>query len=167
MHDPVSIDREGHRTWLKWHRGRRTATDPVFTGRRILEAMALGASVEVDLVVTADRGFAVLHDKTLEHETTGTGKVAAARAADIRRLNLRDNAGEPIPDTVMLLEDLCALLAQQPPHPDALLQLDFKEDAVALDVQTIAAFAATIGQFAGNMIVSGGDARAKIGRAHV
>lgn len=160
MHDPIYLERDGHRTWLKWHRGRRTATDPVFTGRRILEALALGASVEVDLVVTGDRGFAVLHDKTLDRETTGTGKVAAAHAADLRQLHLRDNAGQPIADPVMLLEDLCSLLAHRPPHPDALLQLDFKEAAAALDAQSIAGFAATLNGFAGNMIVSGGDARA-------
>ena len=43
--DPISIDRNGHRTWLKWHRAKRRASDPVFTGKRILEGMALGASV--------------------------------------------------------------------------------------------------------------------------
>ena len=51
MSDPVSVTRNGHRTYFKWHRGRRRAADPVFTGRRILEGMALGASVEVDLVI--------------------------------------------------------------------------------------------------------------------
>ena len=49
--DPISVEHEGHRTLLKWHRGRRKASDPEFTPTRILEAMQLGASVEVDLVV--------------------------------------------------------------------------------------------------------------------
>ena len=65
MADPISVTRDGHRTFLKWHRARRRASDPVFTGRRILEGMALGASVEVDLVLHADDGFAVLHDLEL------------------------------------------------------------------------------------------------------
>ncbi|MGV8854738.1 MAG: glycerophosphodiester phosphodiesterase [Devosia sp.] len=160
MPDPISVERDGHRTWLKWHRGRRTATDPVFTGRRIVEAMALGASVEVDLVIHADHGCAILHNLTLEAETTGGGRVIDTAAADLRQLHLRDNAGQPIADKVMLLEDLCALLSQQHPHPDALLQLDFKEDAAALDACTIANFAGSIGALAANMIVSGGDARA-------
>ena len=62
MADAISVTRDGHRTFLKWHRARRRAADPVFTGRRILEGMALGASVEVDLVLHADDGFAVLHN---------------------------------------------------------------------------------------------------------
>ena len=59
MTEPIFITRNGHRTWLKWHRGRRRASDPVFTGQRIVEGMRLGASIEVDLVVTGDNGFAV------------------------------------------------------------------------------------------------------------
>lgn len=160
MADPLYVERDGHRTWLKWHRGRRKASDPVFTGKRIVEAMRLGASVEVDLVVHADHGMAVLHDLTLERETTGTGAIAEARAADLRQLHLRNEAGAPIADTVLLLEDLCALLARQQPHPDALLQLDFKQDAAALDPRTIANFAASIGGLAPHMIVSCGDALA-------
>jgi len=160
MANPLFVERNGHRTWLKWHRGRRKISDPAFTGKRIIEAMRLGASVEVDLVVHADHGLAVLHDLTLERETTGTGAVAETRAADLRSLHLRNEAGEPIADTVLLLEDLCALLAKEQPHADALLQLDFKQDAAALDAQTIANFAAGIGALGSHMIVSGGDAAA-------
>lgn len=160
MQNPVSITRNGHQTWFKWHRGRRRAADPVFTGQRILEAMAMGASTEVDLVVTGDRGFAVLHDMTLDRETTGTGPVVAARDADIRQLHLRGNDGASIPDTVMLLEDLCTLMASGTVHPDALLQLDYKEDAAALDAQTIANFARAVTPVAANVIVSSGDAEA-------
>ncbi len=72
MPGPISLDRDGHRTFLKWHRARRHGSDPVFTGRRILEGMAAGASVEVDLVLHGDDGFAVLHNLMLEAETTGT-----------------------------------------------------------------------------------------------
>ncbi|MEO8527409.1 MAG: hypothetical protein ABI460_21945, partial [Caldimonas sp.] len=68
------------------------------------------------------------------------------------------NDGAPIPDRVMLLEDLCALLAKTPPHPDALLQLDYKEDEKALDPATIAAFVANTTPVARNMIVSSGSA---------
>jgi glycerophosphoryl diester phosphodiesterase len=155
------VTRNGHRTFLKWHRARRRATDPVFTGRRILEGMALGASVEVDLVVHADHGFAVLHDhKSISRETTGHGSARSLSAGQLRALQLRGNDGAPIPDHVMLLEDLCALLAKSPPHPTALLQLDYKEDLAALDPQTIANFVRSTAPVARNMIVSGGDAEA-------
>jgi Glycerophosphoryl diester phosphodiesterase len=160
MPDPLSVDRDGHRTWLKWHRGRRRLSDPAFTGARILEGMRLGASVEVDLVIHADHGCAILHNLTLDKETTGHGVVRETTAEALRQLQLRDNHGTPLPDHVMLLEDLCALLDGEPPHPDALLQLDFKEDLAALDTETIASFAASVGRHTGNIILSGGDADA-------
>lgn len=157
MNQPILIDRDGHRTWLKWHRARRRAADPVFTGERIIEAMRLGASIEVDLVIHADHGCAVLHDRTLERETTGTGRVRDTSAATLRQLHLRDNAGQPIDAKVMLLEDLCALLAEGAVHPDALLQLDFKEDRQALTPQVVAGFGASVSPMAKSVILSGGD----------
>jgi glycerophosphoryl diester phosphodiesterase len=158
MTDPIFIMRNGHRTWLKWHRARRKASDPVFTGGRILEGMRLGASVEVDLVIHADRGYAVLHDLSVERETTGNGKVAELGAAELRGLHLRGNDGAPLAERVMLLEDLCALLAQGGLHPDALLQLDYKEDATVLDAAAVASFKTSVAPVARHMILSSGDA---------
>ncbi|KRA96723.1 glycerophosphodiester phosphodiesterase [Devosia sp. Root685] len=157
MSDPLYIEQGGHRTWLKWHRGRRKASDPVFTGSRILEAMRLGASVEVDLVIHADHGCAILHNFSLEEETTGSGLVRETPAAVLRQLHLRGTDGQPIADKVMLLEDLCALLAQNQPHPDALLQLDFKEVSAALTPEVVANFGAAVGPVARSLILSGGD----------
>lgn len=159
MPDPAGVTRNGHRTSFKWHRARRRGTDPVFTGRRILEGMALGASVEVDLVVHADHGFAVLHDhRSIARETTGTGPARAHTAASLRALHLRGNDGAPIADRVMLLEDLCALLERNPPHPEAMLQLDYKEDQGPLAPAAVSAFAKYVGPVAGNMILSSGEA---------
>lgn len=160
MTDPLFITRGDHRTWLKWHRARRRASDPVFTGRRIVEGMRLGASVEVDLVVHADRGYAVLHDLSVERETTGNGKVAELGADALRSFHLRGNDGMPLNERVMLLEDLCALLARSGLHPEALLQLDYKEDWRALDPRAIAGFKASVAPVAGHMILSSGDAEA-------
>lgn len=159
MADPTGITRNGHRTLFKWHRGRRQAADPVFTRRRILEGMALGASVEVDLVVHGGHGFAVLHDhQSIARETTGEGPAKAHSAEALRALHLRGNDGAPIADRVMLLEDLSALLAETPPHPDALLQLDFKENQGPLDAETVAAFARSVAPVARHMILSSGEA---------
>lgn len=157
---PVAVTRNGHRTFLKWHRGRRTGTDPVFTGRRIIEGMQAGASVEVDLVIHADHGMAVLHNLSLERETTGTGRVRDTSAATLRQLQLRDNAGQPIADHVLLLEDLAALIARDGAHPDGLLQLDFKEDAAALTDDVVASFATALAPVARHFILSSGDAAA-------
>ena len=157
---PISVTRNGHRTFFKWHRGRRRLSDPVFTGRRIIEGMQAGASVEVDLVIHADNGMAVLHNLSLERETTGTGLVRETPAAVLRQLNLRDNDGQPIADKVMLLDDLAALIARDGAHPDALLQLDYKEDAAALTPAVIANFAAALRPVAGHFSLSSGDAEA-------
>jgi len=160
MSSPISITRNGHQTWFKWHRGRRRLSDPVFTGKRILEAMALGASTEVDLVVTGDKGFAVLHDMTLDRETTGQGAVAQTGDEAIRKLHLRDNDGNPLAEPVMLLDDLCMLMASGTMHPDALLQLDYKEDDKVLDGRAIANFRRATLPVAKNIIVSSGSAAA-------
>lgn len=160
MADPLYLDLNGHRTWLKWHRARRRATDAEFKASRIVEAMRLGASIEVDLVVHADAGFAILHDLELERSTTGSGLVRDTTAAALRSLKLRGNDGHPIDEGVMLLEDLCALLAASPAHPDALLQLDFKEGLSRLDERAIESFARAVGPVSTHMILSGGDSEA-------
>jgi glycerophosphoryl diester phosphodiesterase len=167
MSDPVSVTRNGHRTFFKWHRARRRATDPVFTGRRILEGMAIGASVEVDLVIHSGNGFAVLHDhESIDRETTGNGPACELNADAMRALHLRGNDGQPIADHVMLLEDLCALLRHTPPDPAALLQLDFKENQGPLDMATLAAFSAAVTPVAANIILSSGEAGSVRALAH-
>jgi glycerophosphoryl diester phosphodiesterase len=160
MADAISITRSGHRTFFKWHRGRRRTSDTVFTGSRILEGMRLGASVEVDLVIHGERGFAVLHDLSLGRESTGTGAVLSKTAPELRALRLRDNAGAPTAEPIMLLEDQAALLATETVHPEALLQLDYKEDAAALDASALDNFARSVAPVAGQMILSSGDAEA-------
>ncbi|UJW85775.1 glycerophosphodiester phosphodiesterase [Devosia sp. SL43] len=158
MTDPIFIERQGHRTWLKWHRAKRRASDPVFTPGRILEGMRIGASVEVDLVVHGDRGYAVLHDLSVERETTGAGKVAELTASELRSFYLRGEDGVPLDEHVMLLEDLADLLEQGGLHPDALLQLDYKEDWRVLDPVAVATFKRAVAPVARHMILSSGDA---------
>jgi glycerophosphoryl diester phosphodiesterase len=158
MSDPIFIERQGHRTWLKWHRAKRRLSDPVFTPKRILEGMRVGASVEVDLVVHGDRGYAVLHDLSVDRETTGTGKVAELSAAQIRSFYLRGEDGAPLDEHVLLLEDLADLLEQGGLHPDALLQLDYKEDWRVLDPAAVATFKRAVAPVARHMILSSGDA---------
>ncbi|PKZ64675.1 glycerophosphodiester phosphodiesterase [Gordonia terrae] len=157
---PIAIDRHGHRTMLKWHRGRRRADDPEFTATRIVEGMRLGASIEIDLVIHAERGFAVLHDRTVDHATTGTGTVSALPASYLRDLHLRDNTGRPIEDRVLLLEDLTELFDGVDIAPTASLQLDFKEDDAALDPAAVAVFARSVAPHARHYILSCGDAAA-------
>lgn len=161
MAEGIAVVRDGHRTLFKWHRARRHGTDLPFTAERILEGMRLGASVEVDLVKHADGGFAVLHDFNLDHDTTGTGPVAAASAPLLRNLYLKDASGQPTAHRLMLLEDLAALIAAGDSiSPYAILQLDLKEDAPALGEREVATFAASITPVARHFILSGGHPRA-------
>jgi glycerophosphoryl diester phosphodiesterase len=161
MPDGVAIVRGGHTTWLKWHRARRTAGDLPFTAARILEGLRLGASVEVDLVRHAGGGFAVLHAFVLDRSTTGTGRVTATPPEVLRTLFQRDGNGKPTAHRPMLFEDLCALLvAGAGISPQAVLQLDLKEDAPALTAGVVASFAASAAPIARHFILSGGHPEA-------
>lgn len=147
-------------TRLKWHRARRTAADVPFTASRIVEGMRAGASVEVDLLIHADRGFAVLHDDDLARATTGSGTVRATPAAALRNLELCDARGMPCGQRVLLLEDLAGLFDGEQLPRSALLQLDFKQDAAALDARAVSAFAAAVHGVDNHLILSCGDAEA-------
>ncbi len=169
--DPPGLDlyRAGHRTRLKWHMGRRVRSDVPFTPSRTAEAMALGASFEVDLNRHAGAGFAVLHDETLDRETDGHGSVIAAEPDALRRLKLRRPSGEITDEKVQLLDDLAALVRAGSAHPETLIQLDLKVGAEAIDDACVAAFAATLSGIAPCFILSGGDrvAVGRLGRATV
>ncbi|MCE6075669.1 glycerophosphodiester phosphodiesterase [Agrobacterium vitis] len=160
MSDGLFIERDGFRTMLKWHRGHKQAGDISFTPNRITEGMALGASVEIDLVCHADGGLAVLHDTVLDKATTGQGPVRAASAEQLRSLFLRDYTGQPSPHRVMLIEDLGQVLASNSYRAGAVLQLDLKEKASDLTEKDIAAFVAAIEPVRERVILSAGDAKA-------
>ena len=151
----IAIESEDHITRLKWHRLQRSHNDLPFTPRRLLEGLAAGASMEVDLRLHADHSFVCLHDKTLDRETSGSGPVAQASLEQLRRLTLR-GAHSTIGEGLILLEDL-AELARCAAAPDALIQLDLKEVAAALDRQTIENFRRTLACVAGSCILSGND----------
>lgn len=156
----LGLVRDGHTTLLKWHRGKRRITDVPFTAARIEEGLRLGASVEVDLRVHAGGGFAVLHDDTLDRETTGAGPIANATPEALRALHLRHPGGSPASHPVLVLEDLFAALAGIALPATALLQLDLKETLPALDHFDAVAFGRAAAPLARHLIVSGGDAAA-------
>ncbi|GAB2178724.1 glycerophosphodiester phosphodiesterase [Dongia sp. agr-C8] len=154
----IAITGKEHVTRLKWHRLQRSLGDRPFTARRLLEGLAAGASLEVDLRLHADHSFVCLHDATLDRETSGSGPVAAASLDQLRRITLRGNEGST-GEGLILLEDL-AELARGIAAPDALIQLDLKEIDAALDGQTIENFRRTVSCIAGNCILSGFDWKA-------
>jgi glycerophosphoryl diester phosphodiesterase len=151
----IAIASGDHVTRLKWHRLQRSRSDLPFTPRRLLEGLAAGASMEVDLRLHADHSFVCLHDATLERETSGSGPVARASLEQLRRLTLR-GAESPTGEGLILLEDL-AELARVAAAPDALIQLDLKEVDAALDGQTVENFRRTLACIAPRCILSGCD----------
>ncbi|OLP57604.1 glycerophosphodiester phosphodiesterase [Rhizobium rhizosphaerae] len=159
----VAIERDGHKTWLKWHRGRRQAGDLSFTRHRLIEGLRLGASLEIDLLRYDAPGFVVLHDEMLDAATTGQGRVLSASAETLRGLRLRQDNGQPTDHPVLLIEDLARLIQEtraEAGETGAVIQLDMKEGSEAIRDEDLAAFAAAIGPVARSVILSGGDAQA-------
>jgi glycerophosphoryl diester phosphodiesterase len=124
MSDGTSIDFDGKRVSLKWHRLRRRMSDPLFGGDNLREGLRLGASMEIDLRVTRDFDFAVLHDATLEGETNGNGLVAEQGRGELASVCYDDGEARDA-RRVLLLDDLTALLDDA--HPEAVLQFDMKD----------------------------------------
>ncbi|SHF19674.1 Glycerophosphoryl diester phosphodiesterase [Kaistia soli DSM 19436] len=157
--DGVAIWSGDHRVRLKWHRLKRHRDDVPFTPTVLAEALALGASSEIDLRLHAEDGFVVLHDETLDRETTGSGPVASATIATLRGLSMRHPDGTPSEEAVLLLDDL-VLLAKNSATPDALVQLDLKETAAVLTPAVVARFAAIVAPVADRCILSCADIEA-------
>ena len=157
---PVAIIRDGNKTLLKWHRGKRNPTDTPFTASRIAEGMRAGASIEIDLQVTGDGMLAVLHDALLEQSTTGKGPVGSADGKTIQSACLLDGSGANSGEPVMLFSDLARLVAEDEAAEGAVLQLDFKDPLSAFHDNTAAHFAQAVRPVARHMILSGGDAQA-------
>jgi len=154
--DGVAIHAHDHVVRLKWHRMKRRAGDIPFTPAILAEALALGASAEIDLQLHGEGGFVVLHDETLDRETTGHGPVREARVETICALRMRAPDGAATDQAVMLLEDL-AEGAASAAAPGALIQLDLKVGADAIDPAIAARFGAVVAPVAGRFVLSGGD----------
>lgn len=148
--DGLAIDAAGHRTRLKWHRLRRRLTDPLFGRKVMADGFLLGASMELDLRVRADHGFAVLHDPVLEGETSGHGPVRQRTADEIRATLMKSGGTPPI-----LSEELAGMLPEA--HPEALLQFDMKDKLEAIGVRGIEHLRHHFAGAGRKIIVSGRD----------
>jgi glycerophosphoryl diester phosphodiesterase len=76
--------------------------------------------IEFDVGLTRDNGFAILHDETLERETTGSGPLRGVTLAQFKELRLRGSE-EP---TITLIEMVENLRRVERPLK---VQVDFKE----------------------------------------
>jgi glycerophosphoryl diester phosphodiesterase len=159
MAEPIRIHHAGRSAVLKWHRARRRADDPAFTAARILQGLRAGASVEIDINPLACGDFAVIHDATLDRETTGTGFVAAMTGAAFARLHRRTEDGAPTDEPALTLSALARALGRAA-DPRALLQLDLKCGDADLTPAHAERLAAILAPMQGEIILSGGDAAA-------
>ncbi|QRN82829.1 hypothetical protein JR338_10450 [Chloroflexota bacterium] len=81
------------------------------------------AIIEIDVIPLADGSFALIHDRDLSVETSGSGDAIQATRKQVRKLNYKVN-GEVTKHKVGFLEDAIEIFAA---YPDALrLQLDLK-----------------------------------------
>ena len=112
---------------LKWHKLRTHYAEAPFKPCNLALGWRLGASLEIDILASADQRFVVAHDATLGPSTTGRGRVAGMPLAAMAGVFHRDRAGVADPEAPLLsLADLVAPLRSQPRAPGALLQLDLK-----------------------------------------
>ncbi|MGH2348407.1 MAG: glycerophosphodiester phosphodiesterase [bacterium] len=118
---PGHVRYRGRPVALKYHRLLSgSGLHPPNSLSALHEILAGGAEViEFDVRAIAD-GFVLLHDETLDRETTGSGPASAATSDTVRRLRLRGWDEPPA-----LLDEVTAVLAR---HARALnVQVDFKE----------------------------------------
>ncbi len=146
----LSLTHLGHTTRLKWHRLRRYDGDPLFSPEVMTEGFRVGASMEIDLRVRADGGFAVLHDDMLEGETTGSGPVHHMQAAELRLQRMKETRR-----AITLSEDLATMLVAA--HPDALLQFDMKDDFATVGERGVEHLSDHFRDVGRQIIVSGAD----------
>jgi glycerophosphoryl diester phosphodiesterase len=151
MNGGLSISLAGHVTRLKWHRLRRSQEDPEFGSAAMSEGFRLGASMELDLRVCADGGFVVIHDETLDRETTATGILAKLKQNDLDFVNYQQSESP-----LILSEHLASLMPSA--HPNALLQFDMKDDLAAIGQTGLDHLEKYFGEITAPIIFSGGCA---------
>lgn len=77
----------------------------------IEDCLTIGVDIlELDLQRTADGKIVVMHDKTLDRTTTGTGFVSDYRWNEIRNLQLKDIHGLPTDERIVTLVEVMNLI---------------------------------------------------------
>jgi len=119
---PGDLTFAGRKMLLKYHRLLSgTGAHPPNSLSALREVLDGGAEViEFDVHAIAGGDYLLVHDETLERETTGTGPVAACTPASVKNLRLRGWDEAPA-----LLSDVAGILAA---HRRPLkVQVDFKD----------------------------------------
>jgi glycerophosphoryl diester phosphodiesterase len=121
----ISVDGPHGPIRLKWHKLRMRYDEAPFKPANLALGWRLGASLEIDILATADERFVVAHDPTLGPSTTGRGRVADMPLASMAGVLHRDRQGAGDPEAPLLsLGDLIAPLRTVGRGSGAGLQLD-------------------------------------------
>lgn len=136
---------------------RRRKSDPPFSRGNLTAALAGLAPCEVDVVFTADGHALCLHDRTLDRETTGSGRVGDATRAEIEALRQRAPDGTALPEAPLFLDEVVAAVAATEVCRPALVQLDVKSRADALTPRVVEQLARLLRDSADAFIVSAHD----------
>jgi len=145
---PGAISFAGRRVLLKYHQILSgTGAHPPNSQSALREVLAGGAEViEFDVHAIADGHYLLIHDDTLDRETTGTRKVARCTAASVHALRLRGSDEAPA-----LLADIVPLLTA---HRRPLkVQVDLK-DAFPLSAEEAGGFLRAIAPLSTNTHLS-------------
>jgi glycerophosphoryl diester phosphodiesterase len=145
---PVSVDGPHGPIRLKWHKLRTRYAEAPFKPANLALGWRLGASLEIDVLASADHRLVVAHDATLGPSTTGRGRIASMPLVAMSGLLHRNRDGAADADApVLSLAGLVAPLRSLHRAPQASLQLDLKvPEGRALSQATIAdAVAAVVG----------------------
>lgn len=105
---PGSLSFAGRRVLLKYHRLLSgTGAHPPNSLSALRELLDGGAEViEFDVTAIAGHEYLLIHDDTLDRETTGSGPARPLTASGVKRLRLRGSEEPPA-----LLSDVTAILA--------------------------------------------------------
>lgn len=121
------------KTLISAHRGGPSAGLPE-NGIETMDAIMAGvpAIMEIDVAQSTDGVLYLMHDRTIDRTTTGTGKTTDLAWGEIKDLNLRDTAGWVTPYKVPTFE-----AALDWAKGKTVLQVDFKrtasfEDTIAM-----------------------------------
>lgn len=88
----------------------------------IRASIAAGVAIlELDVALTQDGAVVLLHDRTLDRTTTGTGPVALATLAGLGDLRLKDRSGQVTDEPLPTLAEALALAQGR-----AVVSVDFK-----------------------------------------
>jgi glycerophosphoryl diester phosphodiesterase len=136
---------------------RRRKADAPFLRENLAAALNVGAACEVDIVFTADGHAVCLHDRTLDRETTGHGRVADTTRAEIERLHQRSPDGAALASALLFLDEVVDAVKATPAIAPAQVQLDIKTNADALSAAAVDRFARVVRDASTTFVASAYD----------